>query len=152
VARLGLADRARAASGASVTVGLGAAGTTSGRLVRSGPGWWLLEVGHGGDVLLPTAALQWVAGLPALATDPEQVDRVEQRLGLGYVLRGIARDRSPVTLVLRDAATLAGTIDRVGADFVDLAEHPVGEPRRFREVRSTVLVPLAGIAAVHRRL
>jgi hypothetical protein len=67
-------------------------------------------------------------------------------------LRGIARDRSAVQVHLVDptAGILHGTVDRVGADFVDVAEHPAGEPRRPREVRASVLVPLAALAALRR--
>jgi hypothetical protein len=72
------------------------------------------------------------------------------------VLRGLARDRSPVALALAgadpgrvdDAAQVGGTIDRIGADFLELATHPEWEPRRTRAVRGTVLVPLAAVVAV----
>src|SRR3954449_8221099 len=131
VARLHLADRARLAIGAEVSVGLGAAGTASGRLEREGPEWWLLGGTGGIDQLVCTQALTWVTGLPALAADPDAQSVVRTRLGLTYALRGIARDRAPVTVVLRDASTCTGTIDRVGADFLDLAEHAPGEPRRI---------------------
>jgi hypothetical protein len=67
-------------------------------------------------------------------------------------LRGIARDRSVVRIDLTGTdGALDGTIDRVGADFVDVAEHPPGEPRRRGNVRSSVLVPTAAIAAVRRQ-
>src|SRR4051812_11574432 len=59
VARLHLADRARLAIGAELTVGLGTAGTASGRLEREGPGWWLLVGASGTDQLICTQALTW---------------------------------------------------------------------------------------------
>jgi hypothetical protein len=148
VSRLHLADRARLALGAEVTCGLGAAGTVSGRLEREGPGWWLLTSSTGIDQLVCTAALTWVTGLPALAADPDAQSVVLGRLGLNYALRGIARDRSPVTVVLTDASTCAGTIDRVGADFLDLAEHAPGEPRRAAAVRGGRSIALDAIAVV----
>ena len=148
VARLHLADRARLAVGAQVSIGLGAAGTVTGRLERGGPGWWLLTGAAGIDQLVCTDAVTWVSGLPALAADPDEQSPVQARLGLSYALRGIARDRSPVTVVLRDGSTCAGTIDRVGADFVDLAEHPPGEPRRSGVVRSARTLALPAIAVV----
>ena len=148
VARLQLADRARASAGAEVTVGVGAAGVVSGRLARSAAEWWLLTGPGGADQLVCAAAIGWVSGLPALAGDPAAVSVVESRLGLGYALRGIARDRSAVTLLLRDGSALTGTIDRVGADFVDLAEHAPGEARRAASVRGGRTVPFAALALV----
>jgi len=148
VARLHLADRARMAPGAEVSVGVGAAGTVAGRIERSGPGWWLLSAAGGVDQLVSTDAMTWVSGLPALAADPAAQSAVEGRLGLPYALRGIARDRSPVGVVLRDGTTCAGTIDRVGADFLDLAEHAPGEPRRAGVVRSARTIALASVAVV----
>jgi hypothetical protein len=147
VARLQLADRARLATGAQLSAGVAGAGTLSGRLLRSGPGWWLLRA-DGGEILVNTGALVWVAGLPALAAEPEATPAVERRMGLGYVLRGIARDRTAVRVVLTDAATLTGTIDRVGADFIDLAEHAPGEARRASTVRGARTIPFSGLAAV----
>src|SRR4051794_10964805 len=148
VARLHLADRARLAIGAEVSVGLGAAGATSGRLERGGAGGGPLGGTGGIDQLVCTQALTWVTGLPALAADPDAQSVVRSRLGLTYALRGIARDRAPVTNVLRDASTCTGTIDRVGADFLDLAEHAPGEPRRSTAVRSARSIPLSALAMV----
>jgi hypothetical protein len=148
VARLHLADRARLGIGAELTVGLGPVGVLSGRLDRSGPQWWLLGGAGGLDQLVCTEAITWVSGLPALAGDPDAVPVVESRLGLAYALRRIARDRAPVTVVVRDGAAVTGTIDRVGADFVDVAEHAPGEPRRSTAVRAARTLPLAALAVV----
>jgi hypothetical protein len=89
-----------------------------------------------------------VSGLPALAADPDDVSIVESRLGLPYALRGVARDRAPVTMLLREGTSVTGTIDRVGADFVDLAEHAPGEPRRAAAIRGARTLPLAALAFV----
>jgi hypothetical protein len=147
VARVRLADRVRHGPGATLTVGLAGAGVVTGRLTRSGPDWWLLARDPG-DLLVCAAAVTWVSGLPALAGDPDAAPVVSERLGLSYALRGIARDRAAVTLVLRDGASLTGTIDRVGADFVDLAEHAPGEARRAATVRGARTVPTAALAVV----
>jgi hypothetical protein len=89
-----------------------------------------------------------VAGLGALSSEPDSEGPVRSRLGLRYALRGVARDRSPVQAVLTDGSTVAGTADRVGADFVEFAEHPEGEPRRAAAVRRVRTVPLSALGLV----
>ncbi len=146
VAALRLADRLRAARGVPLTFGVPGLGSLPGRVAAVGADWLLVGAAPA-DVLVPLAAVAWVGGLPADAA-PGAAPAVMSRLGLGYALRGISRDRSAVTLVLRDGARLAGTIDRVGADFLDLAEHPPDEPRRHDVVVAVRTVPFAGLAAV----
>ena len=51
---------------------------------------------------------------------------------------------------MTDATILSGTIDRVGADFVEIAAHAVGEERRRADVRELVVVALTGLALVRR--
>jgi len=45
-------------------------------------------------------------------------------------------------------AEVIGTIDRVGADFIEVAVHAAWEPRRAAAVRSVALVPLDAIVLV----
>jgi hypothetical protein len=52
---------------------------------------------------------------------------------------------------LIDGTTADGTIDRIGADFVEIAAHAAGELRRRSEVRDVLVVPLGAVAAVRRQ-
>lgn len=150
VGALGLWDRARPAVGAVLRVRLPGAGTVTGTLERVGPDWWLLAEDAGRDVVVVTARVVSVRGLGRYSAVPGAGPVVESRLGLRHVLRGVARDRSAVRLQLVDGSAADGTLDRVGADFVELASHPVGEARRARDVRDVELVPLAALVAVRR--
>ncbi len=69
------------------------------------------------------------------------------RLGLAFVLRDLCRRRAAVNLrTPRDLCH--GTIDRVGRDHFDLAEHEPGVARRDRAVRAIRLVSIADIVSV----
>jgi hypothetical protein len=147
---LGLVDRARAALGRSLRLRVAGGTQLTGRLVRAGPDWLLLDESGGREALVASDRLVTVHGLGRYSAVPGSAGVVESRIGLRQVLRGVARDRSDVVIHLIDGTTAAGTIDRVGADFVELAGHAVAEPRRRREVRDVDLLPLGAIAAVRR--
>lgn len=116
----------------------------SGTCADVAPQWLVLDDGRA-SVLVPMTAVVAVQGLGgAVATEPGVVLR---RLGLGHALRALARDRAAVSLST-EAGVLTGTIDRVGADHLDLAEHSPGEPRRPAAVRGGVAVAFSGLLAV----
>ena len=142
-----LRDRVAAALGAPVTVHLPGAGQVQGVLADSGVDWLLLEERGAGEVLVPMAALLGLTGAGAGTAVPDE-SAVGRRLDLRWALRGLARSRTAVRLVLADGSLLPGTIDRVGADHVDLAEHGRDEPRRAGAVRQVRLVPLTAVVAV----
>ena len=139
-----LTDRLRAAQGQPVAVSVTAGGPLHGRLLDAGPDWLLLAEDGRGEALVPLASVLGVTGLGA-RTEPA-AGEVGRRLDLRWALRGLARDRAGVAVVLRDGSTLSGTLDRVGADHVDVAEHAPGEARRAGAVRQVRLVPLPAIA------
>jgi hypothetical protein len=112
----------------------------TGRCPRSVP------TGH--EALIPLGAVLALWGLDSVTAVPRSEGAVAAGLGFGYALRGVARDRSGVTLYLSDGSTLTGTLDRVGADFVELAEHPAGEPRRRDTVRAVMTVPMSAIGVI----
>jgi hypothetical protein len=148
IARLRLVDRLRANLGADLQLRVAGTGALSGRLRRAGEGWLLLAPATGPPALVMRAAVLSVDGLPAAAMEPGSEGPVLSRLDIGHALRAVARDRSPVAVVLRDGTRLDGTLDRVGADFADLALHPSGESRREAAVRSVRAVTFEGLAVL----
>jgi hypothetical protein len=150
LSRVALFDRLRPGVGQVVRVRCPAGVTVGGRLVRVGAQWLLVDEAGGRQALVVASAIMVVSGLGRLAASPGSQGVVESRLGLAHALRGIARDRSPVRLELVDGTSLDGTIDRVGADFVELAAHAAGEARRRAEVRELVVVATAALAVVRR--
>jgi hypothetical protein len=147
IAQVRLADRLSATDG-EVQVGVAGTDPVRGTVVAHGPDW-LLVGDDMNETLVLLDAVSWVRGLSTRA-EPSR-SAVAARLGLGHALRGLARDRAETTVVLRTGEQVIGTIDRVGADFVDLAEHPPGEPPRAGAVRATRTIGFAALAALSRR-
>lgn len=120
---------------------------------------WVAASESGGTRRLVLAPIAAIRGLQAAHGDllrsarpVESADRLAERVTLALALRDLARRRVGVTLGVltggADARILAGTIDRVGADHLDLALHDAGAPRRAAEVRGYRLVPLSAVAWV----
>ncbi len=78
---------------------------------------------------------------------PEPAGSLSARLGLTFVLRDLCRRRSGVELHA-SAGRWHGTIDRVGRDHLDLAEHDPDLPRRTAAVDRVRIVPLAELVLV----
>ena len=149
--RLVLADRLRAAIGEAVQLDVRRHGRVDGRVERVGPDWLLLAEAGGRQALVPLAAVQSLSGLGAWASEPGSEGVVAARLGLRHALRELARNRAGVTVVLSGGGVVTGTIDRVGSDFLEMGEHPLGEQRRAADVRRTRLVTLAAVVLVRSR-
>ncbi|HWB65203.1 MAG TPA: hypothetical protein VG708_00030 [Mycobacteriales bacterium] len=147
LARRTVADRLRAAIGVPIDVTLDGAGGLAGRVAQVGDGWMLLTRERGPDALVLLSAIRGLRGLVVAAVEPGTAGRMAARLSVAHALRLIARDRSPVTLLHRDHETLSGTIDRVGADYIDLVARPAERSRRVASSVSTT-VPFEAIAAV----
>jgi hypothetical protein len=143
---LRLVDRLRGAAGHPIRCEVLGGGRVAGVVRDVGPDWVLLGESSGAEVLVPLGRVASVTGLGVHSTAPGSEGRVGARLDLRYVLRRLARERAGLTVTLADGTGFAGTLDRVGADFVEVAEHPVGEPRRGREVRQIRTVPLGALA------
>jgi hypothetical protein len=132
--------------GAAVAVRTPAA-IYEGVLADAGADWLLLHAAGERPVLLPASAIRSLTGLRPGAQEPSLVAR---GLGLGAALRAISRDRAVVRLVDLEGQVLTGTIDAVGADHVEVAEHHADEPRRSANVRGSHVVPFDGLSAVVR--
>ncbi|HLM04225.1 MAG TPA: hypothetical protein VK402_03425 [Blastococcus sp.] len=147
VGAIRFADRLAGAVGMPVVLGCGPAGQVSGVLLDVGADW-LLVTDDRRETLVASAAVRSVSGLGRRTAAPEPPGPVRVRFDLRRALRGLARDRAAVQLVLDDGVVLAGTVDRVGADYVELAEHPAGELRRAEVVQGVRAVVLTAVAVV----
>jgi hypothetical protein len=118
----------------------------TGELCEVGPDWLLLSERGRGELLLNLGAVQSVSGIGPMAEAP--TGKVWRALDLRWALRGLARGRVAVQVVMSDGALWTGTLDRIGADHAELAVHAVGEPRRAGAVEQVVLLQVAGISLV----
>jgi hypothetical protein len=156
--RIRLVDRFRGAVGAHVGLRLAAGAQADGIVREVGADWLLLAGGPPfgaaeaarADVLVPLHAVRAVAGLGRWSAEPGSEGRVAARLDLPYVLRRLTRDRAAVSVTLTSGDVLTGTCDRVGADFVELAEHSPGDVRRPVSVRGCRVIPIPALALLRR--
>lgn len=106
--------------------------------------------GGGGAVVAPFAAIVAVgmphADLLRTARPAPARSALADRLTFGFVLRDLVRRRAGVAVHLVSGRVLTGTIDRAGADHLDLALHEPGAPRRADAVSGYRLVPFAAVA------
>jgi len=147
VGALRLVDRLRGALGSPVVLLCRGAGQVSGTLSEVGTDWLLLDDG-GREVLVATGPVRAISGLGRRTASPQQDGAVARRLDLRRALRGLARDRAAVQLVLDEGSVLHGAIDRVGADYLELAEHPADLHRRAEVVQGVRTVVLPAVVVV----
>lgn len=141
-----LVDRLLPAVGTQVVIGCRGAEPVAGVLSEVGPDWLLLAERDRGELLVSTAWVQSVSGIGRLTEVPS--GKVWRALDLRWAMRGLARSRVAVQVVLPDGVVWTGTLDRVGADHAELAVHAVGEQRRAGSVEQVVLLPVAQISLV----
>ena len=146
-AALHFTDRLRPAQGHRVVVATVGA-TVRGLLLAVGSDWVLLEIEGSRQALVRLGAVLGVTGLGAHSSAPGSQGRVAARLGLASALRAVARDRAPVVITRIDGSSLSGTVDRVGGDFLEIAEHPIGEARRKGAISDVRTVPFTALAIV----
>lgn len=145
---LRLADRLRAHLDETLGVRLLGGERLTGRLMDVGSDWVLLK-DDAGSVLVPLGAVGGVSGLSRRADVPG--GELARRVRLTTVLRRLARDRSGVRVRLTDGSEVDGTIDRAGADHLDVALHALDDPRRPGLVRGVLVIPVAALAHVRAR-
>ena len=141
-----MVERLSGALGRQIAIRLTGSRTLSGTLTRLGSDWLLLTENLSSETVVPLAAVAVVEGLTLATGRP--LRSVDARYDLRMVLRAVARDRAPVTVQTTYETELSGTIDRVGADFIEIAAHSAWETRRTTAVRSVVLVPLHAVLLV----
>jgi hypothetical protein len=93
----------------------------------------------------PAVSIVLPAEPPPLRPTPGPVVR---RYPLALALRELARCRDPVRVDLGDGTSVDGTIEAVGSDYLEIAEHDPGEARRRAAVRARRFVGFAAIVAV----
>ncbi|MEH3088101.1 MAG: hypothetical protein PGN24_00395 [Microbacterium arborescens] len=155
LARLGLRERIAALARLEGSVSLHLAGgrTLRGMPTGSGPDWIMLESPAGRLAsLIPTEAIVAIGAgegdVLASARASASTSPLSERMTFGFVLRDLVRRRSPVRIHAADDRDWAGTIDRAGADHLDLAVHDLGEARRAAAVTAHRIIPFRAIASV----
>ncbi|MCU1675730.1 MAG: hypothetical protein JWM93_488 [Frankiales bacterium] len=142
-ARLRLVDRLAANVGVAATTRLTNGDVVVGEITSYGPDWVLVLDETGRSVLLPAAAILWVTGLGRMSADPTRSTKVESKLDLRYALRRLVRDRGEVLVSFVDGTRVTGSLVRVGADFVEVAETGTRTDVVRRAVRTVPLTALA---------
>ncbi|WP_307425609.1 hypothetical protein [Pseudarthrobacter defluvii] len=145
---LPLEHRLRAAVGYRIGVHLLCGESAHGELRHAGADALVLDEDQH-QVLIPYAAAARYVGLGRHAL-PEN-SPVRRSIGLAHSLRGLARDRTELSVTLGGGAAavrLSGVIDRVGRDYIDLASVSPGEARRSQSVSQVSAIPFTALAMI----
>ena len=151
--QVSLLDRLLVSGGAAVSLRVRGVGPVCGTVAEVGSGWLVLRAPAGGadrsrDLLVPLTAVLMATGLPARSDGRDAL--AQRRLDLRHALRALSRDRAVVRLTDVEGGQVTGTIDRVGLDHLDLADHPDDVPRRGPAVRQTHALPFDAVATVRQ--
>jgi len=146
-AQVGLHERFIAQQGLGVELRLAASVLLSGTVADAGSDWLLVQDSGERGSLVPFGAIVSVKGLGARAAVGPSL-ATAKRFGLGYALRGLSRNRSVVSLTDISGSVTTGTIDAVGADALDLSEHPSDVARRRENIVARRVIPFTAIVVV----
>jgi hypothetical protein len=119
-----------------------------GSAVASYPEFLVLRSPDGAEHLIrhgPAVSVALPADPPPLRPTPGPAVR---RYQFALALRELARRREPVRVQLVDGAMVDGTIEAVGSDYLEVAEHDPGEARRRAAVRARRFIGFAAVVAV----
>jgi hypothetical protein len=122
------------------------------RLVRGGllasyPDFFVVQGVDGSQHLVraDAASIALPAGQGPAQPAPGPAAR---RYTFGLALLELAGRREPVRVELVDGNAVAGTIEAVGNDYLELAEHDLGEARREAAVKARRLSAFDAVALV----
>jgi hypothetical protein len=135
--RVGTEAVARA--GARLLRGVVAAGYPEFLVLRAADGSEHL-VRHG-----PAVSVALPPEPPRLQPTPAGIAR---RYQLALALRELARRREPVRVELADGGRVDGTIEAVGSDYLEIAEHEPGDAPRRAAVRARRFIGFTALVAV----
>lgn len=144
--------RLRAAAGRVVELSVAGIGAMTGELRRVGPGWLMVEIAGGPPAVVAARFVTAARDLPVATREVDDAASQDPATGLVAVLRVLARDRTATAVVLATGATFTGTVDRVGTDYLDLAEHSLDEPRRSSVIRGVRTLATSAVAVLRPRL
>lgn len=122
-----------------------------GRLAGVGADWAAIEGDGPGATIIPFATHpMWTLSHGDILASVRQstpARPLADRMTFGFVVRDLVRRR--VCVRVRTAGhTWTGTMDRAGADHLDLALHEPGEPRRAGAVTGYRILPFDAVGAV----
>ncbi len=153
--QVSLVEALAADCGATVTLDVLTVGLVTGTVQEVGKDWCVMDCaagthdpGRSRPLLLPMSAVQTVVGLTGFVDQREGASR--RRFDMRSALRALGRDRARVRIYLSGGGTVQGTIDRVGLDHCDLADHADDAPRRQSEIRAVHAVPLWAVCALRQ--
>ncbi|HEV2927939.1 MAG TPA: hypothetical protein VGW74_04535 [Propionibacteriaceae bacterium] len=132
----------------SETVVLAGTRAFRGAVVASYPEFLVLRAADGAEHLIRYGAATSItlpAEPPPLRPTPAASPR---RYQFGLALRELARRREPIRVLLADGTSCDGTIEAVGSDYLEIAEHDLGEARRRGAVRARRFIGFAAVVAV----
>jgi hypothetical protein len=119
-----------------------------GTVVASYPEFLVVRTADGAEHLIRHGSAISVALGPEPPSLRPTPSAATHRYQFALALRELARRREPVRVLLADGTSCDGTIEAVGSDYLEIAEHDLGEARRRGAVRARRFIGFAAVVAV----